>query len=205
LFAAFVRETGYLTTAEREMGSYLSSAGDFVDDVSWKHPHGPGSSIEGKENHPVVHISFYDAVEYCKWLSGRTGRHFRLPTEAEWERAARGENGREYPWGNRIDPSKANYKTGSGQTTPVGSYKKGKSKIGCYDMAGNVREWCADWYSMKPEIVDKDPKGPSEGDYKVVKGGSFLSDANLLRAAARGDADPGQTADDLGFRVAVPP
>jgi len=202
-FAIFVREVGYLTTAEREMGSYLSSVGDFVNGVSWKCPSGPDDSIEGKETHPVVHISFYDAVEYCEWLSGRSGRIFRLPTEAEWERAARGKNGRKYPWGDVIDPGKANYTTGNGQTTPTGSYKKGKSKIGCYDMAGNVREWCADWYAMRPEVIYKDPKGPLVGSYRVVKGGSWLSNADMLRASARSDVDPEQTADDLGFRVAV--
>ena len=202
-FAAFVRETGYLTTAEREMGSYLSSARDFVQDVSWEHPSGSEDNTAGKEEHPVVHVSFYDAVEYCKWLSGRTGRAFHLPSESEWEKAARGKDGRKYPWGGAIDPGKANYTTGSGQTTPTGSYKKGKSRIGCYDMAGNVREWCADWYAMRPEVVYKDPKGPIAGNYKVVKGGSWLSNADMLRASARSDVDPEQTADDLGFRVAV--
>lgn len=204
-FAAFVRETGYLTTAEREMGSYVNSASGFLHGVSWKHPHGSDDSIAGKESYPVVHVSFYDAVEYCNWLSKRTGRNFRLPTEAEWERAARGKDGRIYPWGNAIDPGKANYKTGGGRTTPGGSYRKGKSKIGCYDMAGNVREWCADWYAMRPEVVHKDPKGSLEGNYRVVKGGSWLSDADMLRASARSDVDPEQTADDLGFRVATSP
>ena len=204
-FAAFVNETDYLTTAEREMGSYLSSAGGFLHGVSWKHPRGPDDSITGKEDHPVVHVSFYDAVEYCNWLSKRTGRSFRLPTESEWERAARGRDGRKYPWGDTIDPGKANYKTGGGRTTPIGSYKNGKSKIGCYDMAGNVREWCADWYSMRPEAIDKDPKGPQDGSYRVVKGGSWLSDADMLKASIRSDVDPEQTADDLGFRIAVSP
>lgn len=204
-FAAFVNQTGYITTAEREMGSYMSRIGDFVDGASWIHPYGPGSGIERKDDHPVVHISFYDAIEYCKWLSGRMGRFSRLPTEAEWERAGRGENGRKYPWGNEIDPGKANYRRGPGQTTPVHS-ESSKSKIGCYHMAGNVREWCADWYTMKPEVAEKDPTGPQEETgYKVVKGGSFLSDANLLRAPVRMDVEPEQTADDLGFRVAVSP
>lgn len=202
-FSAFINETGYLTTAEREMGSYLSSAGDFVDGISWKHPSAPGSSMEGRGDYPVVHVSFYDAVEYCKWLSGRTGREFNLPTEAQWERSARGEDGRKYPWGDNIDPGKANYSTGNRQTTPTGSYRNGKSSIDCYDMAGNVREWCADWYAMRPENVFKNPKGPSDGSYKVVKGGSWLSNADMLRASARSDVDPEQTADDLGFRVAA--
>ena len=202
-FAAFVNETGYLSAAEREMGSYLSGAGDFVAGVSWKRPAGPEDSVQGKEDHPVVHVSFRDAVEYCKWLSGRSGRAFRLPTEAEWERAARSKDGRKYPWGGEIDPGKANYTTGSGRITPTGSYKKGRSKIGCYDMAGNVREWCADWYAMRPEIIYENPRGPSEGSYRVVKGGSWLSNADMLRASARSDVDPEQTADDLGFRVAV--
>jgi formylglycine-generating enzyme required for sulfatase activity len=204
-FAVFANETGHLTTAEREMASYLGSEGDFISGVSWKNPTGSNDSIKGKEDHPVVHVSFHDTVEYCKWLSGRTGRRFRLPTEAEWERAARGSDGRKYPWGDTADPGRANYRANGGGKTPAGSYKKGKSEIGCYDMAGNVREWCADWYSMRPEIVQKDPKGPSDGSYRVVRGGSFLSGADMLRASARSDVDPEQTADDLGFRVAVTP
>jgi len=204
-FATFVNETGHLTTAEREMGSYLSKPGDFFPGASWNHPHGPEDSVVGKEDHPVVHVSFYDAVEYCKWLSRRSGRSFRLPTEAEWERAARGKDGRKYPWGDAIDPGRANYKTGGKWLTPTGAYEKGKSKIGCYDMAGNAREWCADWYAMRPEVVYKDPKGPGDGSYRVVKGGSWFSDANMLRTSARSDVDQEQTADDLGFRVAVSP
>ena len=143
-----------------------------------------GQMPEGLSDHPVVNVSWEDAVAYCRWLSEQSGRSYRLPSEAEWEKAARGDNGRIYPWGDDWDASRANTaESGSGNTTPVGQYSTvgGDSPYGVADMAGNMWEWTADWYQAYPES-DYHPNNYGE-KYRVVRGGSFLNVEDFVRCA----------------------
>jgi formylglycine-generating enzyme required for sulfatase activity len=119
------------------------------------------------DSHPIVNVSWNDAVDYAKWAGGS------LPTEAQWEKAARGMDGREYPWGNQWDGSKCN-NSGNG-TQPVGSYAAGVSPYGCMDMAGNVMEWCSDWYGdhYYKSAPSRNPSGPADGSYRVLRGGCW--------------------------------
>lgn len=164
----------------------------------------------GKENHPVVNVSWDDAAAFCQWLSQASGRVFRLPTEAEWEKAARGTDGRLYPWGNQWDKSNLNSsEVGPGDTTPVGRYSpSGDSSYGVGDMCGNVWEWCTDWYDEKeyqrwPTTVAKDPAGPKQGGGRVLRGGSFSSDQDFARCACRNWSFKNDWYNLRGFRVAV--
>lgn len=170
-----------------------------------------------KKNHPVVSVSWNDAMEYCTWFnetfkSDLGDLLLRLPSEAEWEKAARGAYGNEWPWGNGFDPNKCNSAEGrEGGTTPVGVYSTfgGDSPYGCADMVGNVWEWCNDWFSdseYKGRISDTpvlNPKGPQKGTRRVLRGGSFSLNRSLARCAYRGLNDPDDRGDDIGFRVCV--
>ncbi|MDO3628349.1 formylglycine-generating enzyme family protein [Mucilaginibacter sp. BT774] len=257
-FAQFVKATGYITTAERKPNwnelkkqlppatakpadSLLVAASLVFDPpkqavdlndytqwwtwkkgADWRHPHGPGSSIKGKEHYPVVHISWLDAVAYCKW----TGK--RLPTEAEWEWAARGGlQNKLYPWGDEpVDQGKVKANTWQGHfpdrntlkdkfygLAPVGSFVP--NGYGLYDMAGNAWEWCADYYnssyykSVASGAVD--PKGPSKSydpdepfaKKRVIRGGSFLCNESYCtgyRVARRMKSTEDSGMEHLGFR-----
>jgi serine/threonine-protein kinase len=180
----------------------------FAESASYPFPHhwNNGKIKEGKENHPVVNVNWLDSQEYCSWLSEITGENIQLPTEAEWEKASRGVDGRKYPWGDlEPDENNCNFSTsifGRG-TSPVGQYSPGgDSTYGCEDMAGNVWEWVNDWY--RPDYYQKspasNPKGPSEGIYRVMRGGSWKSSEDGVRSSRRSCRSPGDVDHYLGFR-----
>lgn len=191
----------------------------FVEDTRYDFPHDSVfrdvNNIEHfpstKSNHPVVNVSWADALAYCGWLSRETGKVYRLPTEAEWEKAARGTDGRIWPWGNEPFTNRANtQETGIGDTTPVGKFSpRGDSPYGCVDMAGNVWEWCADRFDeneYKKRVKSKktyNPLGAKKGEERVHRGGSFSDNLGWSRVAWRFYLDQGEWHDMFGFRVAL--
>jgi len=169
-------------------------------------------AVPEREGHPVVEVTWNDAEAYCRWAGGR------LPTEAEWEKAARGTDGRRYPWGDIWDKSKCNwYKSprfagmadmceGRG-TLPSGTFPEGASLYGCMDMAGNVWEWCLDWYDADyyRAGITQNPAGPSSGEFRVVRGGSWFDDNSfILCCYVRVGIQPEAWDDNYGFRVCFP-
>ena len=155
------------------------------------------------KDHPVVNVDWDDATAYCAWAGKR------LPTEAEWERAARGTNGRRFPWGD-VEPTRvlANYLNqwrGGAALEPVGSHPLGASVEGVHDLEGNVWEWIADWYDSHYYKVGptRNPRGPSDGTRRVIRGSGWESEAPLLRSAHRLNSDPKNRNHTLGFRCAM--
>lgn len=156
----------------------------FIEATGHRKPEYWNDDIFNQPDQPVVGVSWFDANEYADWAGKR------LPSEEEWEKAARGNDGREYPWGNKEPTSiLANFGENEGRTTPVNKYPKGKSPYDCYDMGGNVWEWCSDLYD------DDKP-------YRVIRGGSWTDDTYLLRSAYRDGGRPNYGNDFEGFRCA---
>ncbi len=210
-FDQFVKATQHETTAEKE-GGWSPNESKYVEGFNWHHPLGPKSSLKDKDHHPVVQVSWYDAMEYCKWsnqtLKQEIGNaEIRLPTEAEWEKAARGEYGNEWPWGNEFDPNKCNSsESGKGSTTPVDAYSpQGDSPYGVADMVGNVWEWCHSIFKSYPYKADDGRESEKGKGDRVVRGGSFLYGQGLARAAFRYWRDPSFRFHIWGLRVVVAP
>ena len=186
----------------------------------WMQANNHGGGTPGSDNYPVIGVNWDSATAYCNWVSAKTGRTYRLPTEAEWEKAARGAGQTRYPWGNSIDPSYANFvgtqkfdtvrEVGFFDGSQRGELKthSNASPYGAFDMAGNLMEWCQDWYSRDAYSMTarKNPKGPPAGAYKVLRGGSFFVEAFDLRSYGRSAAWPSlQGHRMIGFRVAREP
>ena len=230
-YAAFVSATGYLTDAER-LGASFVFGGLLPDDfpptrgvaaapwwrevlgASWKHPEGAGSDIADRMDHPVVHVTWHDAMAFCAW-SGT-----RLPTEAEWEYAARGGRADDpFPWGDALEPNgehrmnvfqgrfPAENTKGDGWagTCPVQTFPP--NGFGLFEMTGNVWEWCADWFATDTYRKSPlhNPRGPDRGQARVMRGGSYLCHASYCRryrVDARSANTPDSSAGNIGFRVA---
>jgi formylglycine-generating enzyme required for sulfatase activity len=229
-FAEFVDATGFVTEAQRFGWSFVF-AGLLPDDfpetrsvasapwwrqvfgADWAHPEGPHSDLDGRADHPVIHVSWSDAQAFCRW--SRT----RLPTEAEWEYAAAGGSpSTVFPWGDELEPGgehrmnvfqgrfpTENWATdGWVGTAPVDAYEP--NGFGLFNVTGNVWEWCADWfdsgyYARSPR---HDPPGPDRGTHRVMRGGSYLCHASYCRryrVAARSANTPDSSTGNLGFRV----
>ena len=212
-FARCIQDNGYAT---RE---YWTEAGwKQKSTEGWKQPRFWEDSRLNDPAQPVVGVSWYEAVAYCNWLASRTGKPYRLPTEAEWEKAARGTDRRRYPWGNQWDArncnNKENKQKGDAQTTPVGQYSpQGDSPHGVGDLVGQVWEWCSSkWGGTDPTpkrvypCQDKDGREELDGDdTRVLRGGSWGSDhpAAICRCGYRGWNVPGNRSDVGGFRSAM--
>jgi formylglycine-generating enzyme len=237
-FATFATATGYVTDAERLGWSYVfagfigqAARGHVIDGTvpdapwwravagaSWRSPEGPGSTIANRQHHPVVHVSWHDAAAYAGWAGKR------LPTEAEWEMAARGGlDQARFPWGDELTPGgrhRCNIWQGSfpvrntGEdghlgTAPVKAFRP--NGFGLYNVAGNVWEWCADRWSAAWHTADRpdtriDPAGPPTGSGRVIRGGSYLCHASYChryRVAARTANTPDSSTGHMGFRCAA--
>lgn len=232
LFARFIAESGYVTTAQSEGWSYVFHL--FLDDIAaypnspegtswwrqvhgatWSSPEGPGSDLSGRQDHPAVHLSWFDAQAMSDFLG------LRLPTEAEWERAARGgHKGRRFPWGNTLEPADGHRHNvwqgafphvntaadGHVGTAPVDAYAP--NDYGLHNMTGNVWEWVADWFGapLRPALPERNPRGPADGTRKVLRGGSYLCHASYCEryhVHSRTANTPDSSTGHAGFRLAA--
>jgi formylglycine-generating enzyme required for sulfatase activity len=207
-YARFVRATSYPPPAVRSLPLVASGGREslFMELAAayvWNDTPPPG-----RGSHPVVLVRYEDALAYCRWMSDQFDRVVRLPTEAEWEKAARGGiDAQRYPWGDEIDPSRCNFLADPSAkrqrgTRPTGTYSP--NAYGLYDVCGNVWEWVADWYSgdYYASGETRDPRGPETGRMRIVRGGSWVNDnVSLLRCAYRHKIPPDTYTHSIGFRI----
>jgi formylglycine-generating enzyme required for sulfatase activity len=153
------------------------------------------------DNMPVTNVTWYEAVKYCAWRSKKTGARYRLPTEAEWEKAAKGGRDLPFSWGKVFNRKNGCAARNSETTVPVKSYDP--NPYGLYNMSGNVWEWCSDWYNKDyyEKSPDKNPSGPPYGIHKVVRGGSFRFNVKMCRTFERNAEKPDKSDLDIGFRT----
>jgi len=212
-YARFIRATGHPAPALRDLPLIAGGGREVVfRELAAPYVWQEDSPPAGHGNHPVVLVTFDDAMSYCRWLSEAIQRDVRLPTEAEWEKSARGGiDGQRYPWGDDIDASRCNYldepsaKRERG-TRPTGTYPP--NAFGLCDVVGNVWEWVSDWYGSEYYGVGDmhDPRGPEAGSMRVVRGGSWVNDdVRMLRCSYRHKVPFDTYAYSIGFRVACMP
>ena len=166
----------------------------------------PGDEGWGRGHRPVINVNWSDAVAYCQWLSRQMGKTYRLPTEAEWEYAARGGNrssGYTYSGGNNLGSVAWHSGNSGGKTQPVGG--KSANELGIHDMSGNVYEWCRDWYERDYYVnsPESNPQGPSSGSDRILRGGYWDSSAVICRVTHRNGDEPSERYSDIGFRVVL--
>ncbi len=215
-FKAFIDDEGYTTDADKN-GSYIWTGSEWKiqKGVNWKCDIAGNIRSTSDYKHPVIHVSWNDATAYCEWLSKKTSKKYRLPTEAEWEYAAR-EGGKKVRFGNgknTADASEINFDARESyrksysnagvyreKTTAVGSFAA--NSLGLYDMAGNVWEWCSDWYGSYSSSYQSNPTGAATGSIRVNRGGGWGNAPRNCRAASRSLNSPANCDSRLGFRVA---
>jgi sulfatase modifying factor 1 len=212
-YARFVAETNHRAPAVYELPLIVTNGGRDRERMFrrlsaqyvWNDSQAPNARLD----HPVTLIRWEDAEAYCKWLAETTGRPIRLPTEAEWEKAARGGLERcRYPWGNELDPLKANFLTDpslkmSHGTTPARAFTP--NGYGLYDVIGNVWEWVSDWYGadVYRSAGERNPQGPADGRLRVLRGGGWpVSDIRMLTCSHRHEVPPDTYSYSIGFRIA---
>ena len=212
-YARFVRATGYPAPSLRDLPLIASGGRDLIfKELAAPYVWQDNNPPAGHGSHPVVLVSFDDAMAYCRWLSEAIGRVARLPTEAEWEKAARGGvEGRRYPWGDDIDASRANFLEDPSAKRQRGTRSTGTyppNAFGLCDVTGNVWEWVSDWYGGEYYGGGdmNDPRGPDTGSMRIVRGGSWVNDdVTMLRCAYRHKVPPDTYAYSIGFRVVCVP
>lgn len=201
--SAQARPAHLVTLSDFYIGKYEVTVAQyraFCEDLGRPMPEEP--EWGWNDRHPIVNVSYNDAVAFCKWLSDKFMGTWRLPTEAEWEYAAKGgvKAGFSYFAGS-VSPDLVSWHSGNsgGKTHEVGGKKP--NELGIYDMSGNVFEWCSDWYGDYPARAQKNPPGPSSGSYRVGRGGSFAREFILGNVENRGGAEPFEKTYEIGFRV----
>jgi formylglycine-generating enzyme required for sulfatase activity len=226
-FDAFVRGNSYQTNAEKEGWAWVWMVNDEnwekVEGANWRHPLGSNSDLVNLANHPVVSVNFHDALAYCEWLNMQAssdlpdGYHFRLPSEAEWEKAARGPDTRLWPWGNCFEPTICNSNEGGpGAVIAVGAHApQSDSFYGISDMCGNIWEWTTTLWGNERYVRafeypyrlgdGRDNQQADDSYYRIIRGGSFKDDRHTLRSACRDLDPPLFSLNNLGMRVVVAP